>query len=387
MKALVVFDGRFYNNEGTPCSYHLTYDLFTKRYLSEFSEVTVVGRIFNKTDIGANSVVGENASFVGIPGYVGPKEFISKLPKILKVLWSLDTKDTAVFLRTPGTIPFILSLILVLKGKCFAVEVVADPFDQLSEGAVIHPIRGFFQKLYTRTLKWQCQKAIGASYVTKHSLQKKYPPKSQLNTHYTSLNLGDEWFVAQPKDYPDNIKKLNLINVGMMTQLYKAQDIILEAVKILKERNIFCSVIFIGDGEYKSSLESMASNLGVSKHVKFLGKISDRDHIKSLLDQSDIFILPSRQEGLPRAMIEAMSRALPCIGTNVGGISELIDDEFIINVNDPRALAEKIIFCATNHQVMSEQSLRNLKRAMDYKGLAVQARREEFYRGIKELSL
>ena len=58
------------------------------------------------------------------------------------------------------------------------------------------------------------------------------------------------------------------------------------------------------------------------------------------LDAADVFVLPSRQEGLPRAMIEAMARSLPCVGSDVGGISELIPD-WVVPPNDPQALALK----------------------------------------------
>jgi glycosyltransferase involved in cell wall biosynthesis len=387
MKALVVFDGRFYTNSNQPCSYHLTYELFTKRYLSEFDSVTIVGRLFEKEDLGAKPVVGHNALFCGIPGYVGPKEFFKTLPKTIKMLWNLDLKDTAVFLRTPGTIPFIFSLILLMKRKAFAVEVVADPFDQLSKGSVEHPTRRFFQRFYTSFLKWQCRKAIAASYVTRYSLQKRYPPKSKINTHYTSLNLGDEWFVPEPRKIIETPSTIKLLNIGMMSQLYKAQDVILEAVKILSERGQECHITFVGDGEYKQKLQDLALKLNIAGKTTFTGKIADRSLIKSTFDHADIFVLPSRQEGLPRAMIEAMSRALPCIGTRVGGIGELIDDECLIDVNSPVALADKIIALTHAPEKLSEQSIKNLKTSKEYKSSVVQTRREKFYRGVKELSL
>jgi glycosyltransferase involved in cell wall biosynthesis len=168
--------------------------------------------------------------------------------------------------------------------------------------------------------------------------------------------------------------------------LYKAQDVILESIKLLSDSGLNCHMFFVGDGEYKEKLQQMAIDLGVDDKVSFLGKISDRDHIKQLFDEADIFVLPSRQEGLPRAMIEAMSRALPCIGTNVGGIEELIDNDFIINVNDPQALADKVMLLANSPELLTEQSAKNLATSKEYRGSVVQARREAFYRGIKELS-
>ncbi|MDF3125698.1 glycosyltransferase [Rheinheimera sp. 1928-s] len=383
MKALVVFDGRFYDNHGIPSSYHLNYELFAKRYLNEFDTVTIVGRLFNHPDDGAQSVIGKNASFVGVPGYVGPKSFLFKMPIILKLLWSIDLHDTAVFLRTPGTIPFIFSIILLLKRKIFAVEVVADPHDQLSKGAVKHPIRIFFQKLYSSFLKWQCKRAIGAAYVTKSALQKRYPPGSDLTTNYTSLNLGNEWFVEKSRVY-DKLTSVHLLNIGMMVQLYKAQDVILEMVSILKKRNFLCFVTFVGDGEYKEFLEKLAVDLDVSDQVKFVGKISDRTSIRKYYDEAEIFLLPSRQEGLPRVMIEAMSRALPCVGTNVGGVSELLDSNFIVEVDNAEALASKVEYLCSNPEVMELQSKKNLITSQDYKGEIVQKRREAFYKAVRE---
>jgi glycosyltransferase involved in cell wall biosynthesis len=383
MKALVVFDGRFFNNSGVPSSHHLTYELFTKRYLSEFETVTVVGRLFNSEDKGAKSVIGNNSSFIGVPGYVGPLNFIKKLPSILKILWSIPVSDTAVFLRTPGTIPYIFSIILILKRKSFVVEVVADPYDQLSKGAVEHPIRLFFQHLYTSFLTWQCKKAIAAAYVTKFALQKRYPPSSEISTHYTSLNLGDEWFVDSPRIFKKK-DSYSLLNIGMMTQLYKAQDIILKVLSILKDRGFPCTVKLIGDGEYRDFLQNMAKDLQVEDSVEFVGKISDRTAIVKALDEADLFILPSRQEGLPRVLIEAMSRALPCIATNVGGVNELLDEKFIINVDDAESLAQKIEFLLTTEEVWNEQSARNLACSSEYRGRLVQQRREAFYRAVKD---
>lgn len=381
MKSLVVFDGRFYYNGGIPSSYHLTYELFTKRYFAEFESVIVVGRLFLHDDLIAKPVVGEGADFIGIPGYVGPKSFLLKLPLVIKTLWNLNLEDTAIFLRTPGTIPFVFSLILLLKRKKFVVEVVADPYDQLGKGSVNHPIRWFFQKLYTYFLKFQCKKAIAAAYVTKYALQRRYPPDSDITTHYTSLNLGNEWFIDSPRKYKKK-NEYRLLNVGMMVQLYKAQDIILLMLNVLNKRNFRCTVTLIGDGEYKGYLEEMAKNLGVFEQVNFLGKVSDRVLLRKYYDDADLFILPSRQEGLPRVLIEAMVRALPCVATDVGGVSELLDDTCIIKVNDVEGLANKVEWLCLNSEVWEAHSERNLKIADDYRGDIVQARRSNFYKKV-----
>ena len=286
--------------------------------------------------------------------------------------------------RKHRSLPLIYSLLLILKNKEFAVEVVADPYDQLGKDSVEHPIRAFFQHLYTKLLKWQCRKASGASYVTEYSLQKRYPPTTKITSHYTSLNLLPNWYRESARKF-EKKEIYTLINVGMMNQLYKAQDVLLETVKKLLDRGYSVHLNLIGDGEYRKRLEELAEELCVIERVSFLGKISDRQQIIKLLDLSDIFTLPSRQEGLPRAMIEAMSRALPCVGTNVGGIPELIDEKFIVETNDSDSLAEKIALLIENKSEYEKQSQNNLTKSMEYRSDIVQARRQEFYRKLIEL--
>lgn len=81
---------------------------------------------------------------------------------------------------------------------------------------------------------------------------------------------------------------------------------------------------FIGDGGYRSTLTKMASDQGIADRVKFLGWLAAGPAVRAELDRADLFVLPSRTEGLPRALVEAMARGLPCIGSTAGGIPELL---------------------------------------------------------------
>src|SRR5690606_42058407 len=81
----------------------------------------------------------------------------------------------------------------------------------------------------------------------------------------------------------------------------------------------------VGGGD-QSYLRKIARKYGVADPVDFLGRIT-RKEVFQWLDKIDLYIQPSKTEGLPRALIEAMSRGLPCLGTRVGGIPELLTDE------------------------------------------------------------
>ena len=118
--------------------------------------------------------------------------------------------------------------------------------------------------------------------------------------------------------------------------------------------------------------------------MTFLGQLPAGAAIRAQLDQADLFVLPSYQEGLPRAMIEAMARALPCIGSNVGGIPELLSAENMVLPGDVTALANKIREVVTDPQRMEQMSIRNLEKAKEYREDILHARRVAFYHQVRE---
>jgi len=99
-----------------------------------------------------------------------------------------------------------------------------------------------------------------------------------------------------------------------------------------------------------------------------------------------MFVLPSRVEGLPRAMIEAMARALPCIGSSVGGIPELLAPEDIVPPGDIKALADKIREVLSTPGRLEKMSARNLEHARQYSEDALRINRNRLYRHLKEIT-
>ncbi|MGL5060277.1 MAG: glycosyltransferase, partial [Microcoleus sp.] len=85
-----------------------------------------------------------------------------------------------------------------------------------------------------------------------------------------------------------------------------------------------------------------------------------------------------------RAMVEAMARGLPCIGSTVGGIPELLSPEDLVPPGNAAALASKIYEIASDRERMTRMSARNLNKAKEYKDEAIRERRIAFYRYLKE---
>ncbi|MEK7609214.1 MAG: glycosyltransferase family 4 protein, partial [Patescibacteria group bacterium] len=112
-------------------------------------------------------------------------------------------------------------------------------------------------------------------------------------------------------------------------------------------------LLIIGDGPDRLKLEKLANDLGVSNKVKFIGHI-DPALIPEYLAKADIFVRPSRSEGLGNSFLEAMAAGLPVIGTAVGGIPDFLVDNvngLFSKVDDPKDLAEKITRIANNPEL------------------------------------
>jgi glycosyltransferase involved in cell wall biosynthesis len=121
----------------------------------------------------------------------------------------------------------------------------------------------------------------------------------------------------------------------------------------------------------------------VADRVTLTGTLPAGDAVWRQLDAADLFVMPSRTEGLPKALIEAMARGLPAVGSAVGGIPELLAPEDLVPPDDVTALADAIRRLVTDPARMTAASARNLARAADFAETALAPRRDAFYRAVR----
>ncbi len=113
--------------------------------------------------------------------------------------------------------------------------------------------------------------------------------------------------------------------------MYKAPDVQIDAVAQLVKEGLDVRLVLIGDGKHRAELEARAAAQGIAAAVViFRGQLTAGSAVRAELDAADIFCMPSRTEGMPRALIEAMARGLPCIGSTMGGIPELLPAEDMV---------------------------------------------------------
>lgn len=124
------------------------------------------------------------------------------------------------------------------------------------------------------------------------------------------------------------------------------------------------SLILVGDGPLRLQVEQFVRRRSLNDRVALLGARTD---IPEILAASDVFVLPSRWEGLPLTIIEAMMAGLPVIATRVGGVSELVEDGvtgFLVPPRDPVALAKAIQKLFDDEELRLKMSQAGRKKAL-----------------------
>ena len=113
-------------------------------------------------------------------------------------------------------------------------------------------------------------------------------------------------------------------------------------------------------------LKNLVDDLNLSEEINFLG---NRDDIPELLSHSDLFVLPSRFEGMPVALLEAMAAGLPVIASNISGSAELIEhgkNGLLFESENHIDLAEKILFLYNNREEMKRLAQNGYERAQGF---------------------
>lgn len=133
--------------------------------------------------------------------------------------------------------------------------------------------------------------------------------------------------------------------IGIVARLsdVKGQDILIKAMKIVIEKIPRAKLFIAGEGKWEAELKDLVRSLGLTHHVIFHPRVNQTAEILSMLD---VFVMPSRSEGLGLSVMEAQACGLPVVTSRVGGIPSLIEDGktgFLVEPENPGALAEALV--------------------------------------------
>jgi phosphatidylinositol alpha-1,6-mannosyltransferase len=360
------------------------YDFFGP-ILEVFNRVRILARMspVSEPSRGVRRVDGPGVEPFPIPYFVGPFGYLRTRHRVMAALDRAELLDGAFLLRIPSQTGFALAGRLRRRHRPFAVELLTDPRDFFAWGVGPHGMATLFRPYFCSQTRELCASAAAANYVTGRSAMEAFPAGiAAWSGNVSDVDLPPEAFLPLRSAPPS--QPLRLISVGLLDHLYKGQDTLIQAVADCLREGLALTLTFAGDGRHQNYLAGLASQLGISDRIFFTGPLAGAAAVRQYLEHADLFVLPSRAEGIPRALLEAMAAGLPAITSNVGAMPDLLPKECIVPPADAKALAHRILFLAAQRRNWLSYSRDNQQRARLFAREEILPRRKEFYLAVRE---
>lgn len=381
MKTTFIFDTILIEEQNDYYGMTLNYDFFKSRYLPLFDSMVITTRSVKREQAKGNTsgykiVNGHDVTVRPIVSYNEIPDAVRNRKKILSELDEIIRESDKVIIRMPSVLGILAIKVCKKHKKDYLVELVACPWDGYRNhtnpiGKILAPIM-FSQ---TKKIVWNAPNVL---YVTQEFLQKRYPTKGRAcGCSDVIINTLDdnklEERLHKIQDLDANSLVLGTVaNVGMK---YKGHKYVLEAMAILKEKGKKIKYHLIGNGD-STRLKDIVNKLGLENDVVFHGSLQ-HDEVFRELEKIDLYIQPSLQEGLPRSVVEAMSLGCPVIGSNVGGMPELISQSMIFEKKNTFQLVD-LLEKITIDDLLNE-ARRNFNKAKEFEDSKLSEIRSDFY--------
>lgn len=293
-----------------------------------------------------------------------------------KTIEKLVIKNDIIIIRLPSDSGYTAIRYCNKHSKQFFIEIVGCPWDSLwnynLKGKILAPFN--YYKLKSIALNSQY-----VLYVTNKFLQERYPSKgNNIGCSDVKLNSLDNNVLTKRLNKIELMEDMNTLILGTIAAVdvkYKGQSYVIRAIAKLKKEGINIKYILAGGGD-NTYLKSVAKDNGVLEEINFIGSLP-HEQVFKLLDSIDIYIQPSKLEGLSRSLVEAMSRGCPSIGANAGGTPELLNNDFIFrkgNVSDICEILKKL-----NTSLLIREAKRNFNKAKEFDVNLLDLKRNDFY--------
>lgn len=292
---------------------------------------------------------------------------IFKRRRIARAIQREVANADKVIIRSASYYTGICQKACVSYNKPYLFEVTGFALEGLSHHSFWGRLSANYFEQMTKRIAASAECAI---YVTSEALQKRYPCKKMLGCSDVVLSDTDESILnrriahidAKVKELQAGKGILKLGTAAFLDVKWKGQENVIRALAEIKKRgitNIQYEMIGMGNG---TRLRRLVDELGIQEQIIF-GGAKPHNEVFAWLDDIDIYIQPSYQEGLCRIIVEAMSRACPVIASDTGGNYELISREYIFPCGDYLMLAN-LILKMTGHYAM--EAKRNYEHSKDF---------------------
>lgn len=381
MSVLFVCDHVFRTKNGKVYSNGFSYAFF-KNYLDVFENVTVISRsteVENVSDLALAS--GKGLEFIFLENISTLRSFFGLRKKYREYLGTLMDDNEGVIVRLPTELGLLAANEAHKRGKKCLAEVVGCAWDALWNYGSLKA-KCYAPFLYTR-MKTAVKHTEFVVYDTEKFLQARYPcSKNAKCIGISDVRLGvmdEQVLIKRIKKITSQREKIIFGTIGSLYTEYKGIDTAIKALaKLANKNSLDFEYRIMGAGnpqKYKKLLDKHT----LENKVFFDGTVPKGDAVYKWLDHIDVYLQPSLAEALSRSLIEAMSRGCPAIGSDVGGIPELLDPKVIFPVKDTDLLAATIQEFISSKLWMQSQAERNFKRVMTYQSPDLEQKRKAFW--------
>lgn len=385
-KLLFCYDGPLRKDEKSQYYGSALNDEVFKRYEVIASKVTIAIRIKKIKQEEEKKrflkITKEKYNILECPNISSVKGLLFRKEECRKILEKEIMNSDYIIARLPSMIGNLSIDIAKKLNKPYLIELVGCPWDALWN----HSLKGkLFAPIMTYMTKKRVKRAQYVLYVTKEFLQRRYPTNGKsINCSNVLLNDIDEKNLETRKNriYENKNSVKVIATTAAVNVKYKGQKYVIKSINELKKHGKIYEYWIIGGGD-NSYLKKFVTRYKIENQIKFLGPLP-HDKVFEKLKNVDIYIQPSKQEGLPRSLIEAMSMGCLCIGSRTGGIPELLEEKYIFEKGNVKQLVRIIENIKINDYL--EQGKKNFQTSKNYQKEILEERRSNFYKDFSKNS-
>jgi glycosyltransferase involved in cell wall biosynthesis len=328
---------------------------------------------------------GPGVEFITIRDHAGLRQIVRTLPHTLRTFHRGLAAGDHVFIRGGGSMSTLSWLYCRALGVPYARQVVGRDGEAVYVG-LPHVPRAI-RRLAASTADWLARRQIAgascAAYVAP-ILREMYPAAAGAPVFFFSDVSLDTEVITRPRQAHEfSATPLRLVSVGRLNP-EKGHRVLLQALAGLDRAGQGqWTLELIGPGPETDALAALSQELGLDDRVTLSGLVPWGPRLFERLDAADLFVLPSLTEGLPRAVLEAMSRGLPAIGSAVGGVPDILDPDALVPPGNPDALAESIGRYMSDRDRLARASTRGFDTAMGWRLDVMNAQKKAFFGAIQ----
>ncbi|MBX3504008.1 MAG: glycosyltransferase family 4 protein [Parvibaculum sp.] len=388
MRLTFVLDSRFYLRDDGVYAQDQFPQSYWQRFLDVFDTVTVVARR-GTLPPGArvdrfNLSSREGVDFRLLDNLSSLKGQALGRRRIRRQMAEAIAQGDAVVVRLPSENGLLAIRVARELGRPCAIMLTGCPWDGLwNHGR-------FAGKLYAPIMAWRVRRAARRArfvwYVTQHFLQRRYPSPGAVTASISNVEIAapePDVLARRLRRIAESRSPVVFGLIGSLKTQVKGVHIALAAFSQVKDRLPPFEFRVLGGGD-AAPWRKMADELGLGGQVVLEGSLPSGAPVMNWLDGIDIYLQPSLKEGLPRALIEAMSRGCPAIASRCAGIPELLDENMLCEPGDAQGLARLLLRYGDDTEWKRAQAERNWNAAKDYAMDELTSRRKAFLGALRD---